>query len=199
MTFKKSYLAALLCCAVLVTGIAFAGDEAPAAKPSVEATPADKPATATPSPIHSMMKWVASQVVPDLECGCPSTEAGAKGWTAWFNGGKDVPLATLRDAMVVDGWNAERTVGFFKQMAASKSCSDCKDCDGKDCAGCDKGTAGDATGAADAKEGGKCCGKKCSGCDKDKADATGAADAKEGGGCCKKGKGCDKDKAATAK
>lgn len=187
--------AILLGLAVLVTGIAWAGDDAPATKPAAEAktAPATEaaPATATPSPIHSILKWVGSHVM-DGDCACPSTEQGAAAWQAWFSAGADAPLASLRDALVKDGWNGERTIGFFKQMASSKSCGDCKDCPEGSKSGsccdksakgscCDKSKAGkadsaaptdDATGAADASESeGKCpCTNKakgeCSGCDK---------------------------------
>jgi hypothetical protein len=102
-----------------VAGGAPAAPKAPApAAAATPATPAETPATKTPSPIHSMMGWVAKQVAPSLECPCPGTADGEKAWRAWFDGGKDVPLASLRDAMVADGWTADRTVGFFKEKAA---------------------------------------------------------------------------------
>ncbi len=186
MRFKNLTFALLLGAALAIGGVAWAGDEAPTSKPSVESktkteAKAEKPATKTPSPIHSMLKWVAGHM--DGGC-CPTTEAGEKAWRGWFSAGKDAPLASLRDAMVKDGWNADKTIGFFKKMAAKqKSCcgdcgSGCSDC--KDCKGCDKGEKGgaaDATGAADASEKGE-----CSGCDKSK-DCSGCPSKKSCGDC----------------
>ena len=80
-----------------------------------------------------MMKWVGSQVAPDLDCACPSTEKGEMAWRAWY-AAKDARLGGLRAAMVKDGWTADRTVAFFKAMASKKDCGSCD----KDCGGCDK-------------------------------------------------------------
>jgi len=174
--------------ALVATGIAWAGDDAadkPA--PATSEAPATAPLTATPSPIHTMLKWVGSQVM-EGDAACPSTEQGEKAWRAWF-AKSDGPLAGLRAAMMKDGWNADRTIGFFKQMAAAQKgdCGGCDKTDGKCCGNCDKSKgaaapAGDAGQAGDAASG--CCKGKCKdgGCDKSK---------------CKDG-GCDKAKGAAA-
>ena len=109
--------------------------------------------TATPSPVHTMMMWVAGEVM-DGKPACASTEAGAKKWAAWFDGGADVKHAALRDMFVKHGWTKDKFLGFFAKMAPKNGdCSSCdKTADG-DCQGCDK---------AECKEG-KCCG----GCKKD--------------------------------
>ena len=122
-----------------------------------EVTEAPKADTKTPTPIHSMMKWVASKVCSGDGCGCPSKAENEKAWRAWFTD-KDVALAGLRDAMVADGWNADTTIGFFKKMAASKAAS-------SDC-----GSSGDCCG--------KCDGGDCSDCPCDKAKAAKKAEAK---------------------
>ena len=153
--------ALLLGIAVVVSGLAWAGEATPTTAPKAEAT-----TTATPSPVHTMLKWVGSHVAKGEATGFPSTQSGENAWRGWFAGGKDVPLAALRDALVADGWNADRTVGFFMQVAersggcSEKGCSDCpskeetgsgapaakpaadkagsgcSDCDGKACADC---------------------------------------------------------------
>ncbi|MDF1702753.1 MAG: hypothetical protein P1V36_16515, partial [Planctomycetota bacterium] len=150
----RAFLASLTLLAVvglMTTGLAYAGDEAPAAKSAKMPVTPETPVTATKSPIHSMMKWVAGHVAPDAECGCPSTPAGEKAWRTWF-AAKDGPLADLRTAMTKDGWNADRTIGFFKAMAAQKSCSDCDGCDKAKTDGAaaptgDAGTSGSAKSA----------------------------------------------------
>ena len=161
--------------------IARAGEEAPkapaseTAKPAAEAPKAtepaktdaaktvEAPATKTPTPMHSLMGWIGKQVAPNLDCPCPGTAEGEKAWRTWFAGGKDVPLASLRDRMVADGWTADSFVTFFK---AKGDCSkgdcakgDCKDCAKKD--GCCEGKGERADGKG-------CCGK-CK--DKAKTDA----------------------------
>lgn len=186
-------------------GLAVAEDDAPAAEPTAEKPACESKCegkaceTATPSPMHSILKWIAAQAVPGVECPCPTTAEGEAGWRAWY--AAEAPaLKPLRDALVADGWNADRLVGFFKQMAAQKACSGCDKCPGE---------SADASGAADASaSNGKCCAKKgaCDGCSKD-ADASGAADAKaaDGKNCAKKGecngcnKGADASGAADAK
>lgn len=155
---------------------------APVEAPKTEApkTEAAKPETKTPSPIHSMMAWLGKQVAPNLECGCPSTAEGEKAWRTWFAGGKDVPAAGVRDALIADGWTADRFVSFFQAMAKANagSCEGGKCADGK-CAGgkCADGKCADGSKCADGKcAEGKCnggaCGEKkdgcCGGC-KDKA------------------------------
>ncbi len=102
------------------------------------ATP-EAPLTKTTSPIHSMMGWMATNVVGDLESPCPSCPKAEKAWRTWFAGGKDVKLAGLRDQLVADGWTADRYIGFFQEMAKGKSeCgSDCGENGGKDCGDCD--------------------------------------------------------------
>ena len=168
--------------------IARAGEEAPkapatdTAKPAAEAPKAteptdaaktaEAPATKTPSPMHSLMGWIGKQVAPNLDCPCPGTAEGEKAWRTWFAGGKDVPLASLRDRMVADGWTADKFVTFFK--AAKGDCKDCKgDCAKGDCAKGDcKGDCAKKDGCCEGKgeraDGKGCCGK-CK--EKAKADA----------------------------
>src|SRR5688500_15718115 len=116
MSSNRSNLFAVL--AVLAAGaftfnqVARAGEEVPPAKAAPEAPKADAPktgetpktveapATKTPSPVHSLLFWVAKQVAPTLECPCASTPEGEKAWRGWFAGGKDVALAPLRDQLV---------------------------------------------------------------------------------------------------
>jgi hypothetical protein len=161
-----------------------AAPKAPVASPASDAAPAApaasteapktsevaKPDTKTPTPIHSMMGWVAKQVAPHLECGCPATAEGEKAWRAWFDGGKDVPLAGLRDAMVADGWTADKTVAHFKAMVAKMKASG--DCAGK----CDGAAKADGSGCCEGKgeraDGKPCCG----GCKKKDAPAEVPAD-----------------------
>ncbi|MDJ0520720.1 MAG: hypothetical protein QNJ90_01455 [Planctomycetota bacterium] len=200
---RNTIVALALGLALVAGGLAFAGEDAPVAKPAAETktaptTVAKKPETATESPIHSMMKWVAGHVSDD--CACPSTEKGEKQWRAWF-ASKDAKLAGLRDAMVADGWNADRTIGYFKKMMAAKSGSDCGSCDkaascdkAKSCGGCDKSKSGGAaaptgdagTSGATAKSS-KCCGscdkaKDCSGGGCDKSKSCGGCDKSKSGG-----------------
>lgn len=86
---------------------------APAPAPEVEAPEppaADRPAT--PSPLLSMWRWVGTTAKAG-GCGDPTTPEGEAAWRAWFAGGADVPLAGLRDALLADGWTADRFVPFF--------------------------------------------------------------------------------------
>jgi hypothetical protein len=200
--------AAFLAAGVLAwSGVARAGDEVPTAAPAAAAeapktaeTPKTTPETKTPSPVISVLGWIGKQIAPDLACPCPATEAGEKAYRAWFAGGKDVPLADLRDRLVADGWNADRLVAHFK-AARAKACADggcdkskCGDgaCDKSKCGdgGCCKGKTGDATAAAsteNAKADGGCCkgsgeradGKPCCGGCKDKAKTPDAAKPEE--------------------
>jgi hypothetical protein len=205
--FRLSLGAALAVAGLAWAGLARAGDDvaggapaapAPAAAEAPKAAP-ETPATSTPSPIHSMMGWVAKQVAPGLDCPCPGTADGETAWRAWFDGGKDVPLASLRDAMVADGWTADRTVAFFKDMQAKMSKGDCSGpCADKAKAGgaCAKGegSCSKADGAC-AKGDGACAksdgatAKADDGCCKGKAERT------DGKPCCG---GCKKDKPADA-
>lgn len=143
--------------------LAVAGDDAPAS------APAKTEATKTPSPIHSMLAWVGGQVTGSPERMCPSSEKGGAAWRAWYAGGKDVPLAGLRDAMVADGWTADRLIAFFGEMA--KAHGDEKGCDG--CPSAAKTDAAAKTGAA-AKSG------DCGSCPK-------AGECGESGACGKAG------------
>jgi hypothetical protein len=138
---KRTFLA--LVGALSIAGLSFAGDPAPVA-PAAPATPV-APAAATEeakpaekaeapkaaSPIHVMMGWVAKQVAPGVANPCPATAEGEKAWRGWFDGGKDVPLATLRDAMVAEGYTADTFVAFFQQMAKKASCEGGACADGK--------------------------------------------------------------------
>jgi hypothetical protein len=184
---------AVLAIATFCFGSAFAEETAPTAKPvekkvedrsapKVETTEA---ATKTTTPMESMMKWVGSQVKASAGDDC---KCCGEAWKKWFSGGADVPMSGMRDQLVADGWTAESTIAFFKQMrkaksgessgcgdcAKSKDCSDCKDCaDCKDCGDCDGGCPCDKAKGD--------CGGDCP-CDKAKGDC--------GGGCP-----CDKQKA----
>ena len=183
---RNLIVASVLGLALVTAGVAYAGDEAPAKPAKTDAAPmtaAEKPATATPSPIHSMMKWVASHVMEGDGCGCPSTAEGEKAWRAWFKA--DSPkLASLRKAMMADGWNADKTIGFFKEMAKQKAGScDCENGTCDCCGNCDKAK-GAAAATGDAGKTGDAASKGCCGCDKAK-----------GKGCCG---GCDKAKGAAA-
>ena len=166
-TTKRPYflLVALTLVAVtsLALGGAFAGDE-PTASPAADmpTAPAEKPATKTPSPMHSMMMWFASSVVSELDSPCPTCPKAEKAWRAWFSGGKDVALAGLRDRLVADGWNADRYIGYFQAMAKAKgekasSCGSKGDC----CGGCE-GSKGDCSDCPSKRS----CGedKGCDGC-----------------------------------
>ena len=151
-------------------GSARAGDEAPAAKPATPAPAAaeapkpatDAAATKTPSPVVSVLMWVGKQVAPSLECACPGTPEGETAWRAWFTGGKDVPLAGLRDALVADGWTADRTVAFFREMRAKMAASGTASDEGK--------CAGKCAGKCEGKCEGKCHGD-CPGCKKSGTEA----------------------------
>ena len=224
---SKKLVLGLVAVFALAIGLnaAIAGEEAPAkAKPAKTTEAPAKAETKTPSPIHTMMKWVAKHVTNGGECAdcCPTTEKGEAAWRAWF-AKKDAPLATLRDAMVADGWSADKTVGYFKKMAAQKKASSCSA--GCECEGCDKGAAGPAADKAKGECEKGCCGgcdkekakdgaagpaadkakSDCSGCDKSK-DCSGCTKGKDGAagpaadkakGECEKGccGGCDKEKA----
>jgi hypothetical protein len=190
---KNRWIAAVALAAGLAwTGVARAGEEAPAAPaaptaasaPKVDTTPVVD--TKTPSPMCSVMKWVGMQVAPNVQCGSAEAETA---WRAWFSGGAEVPLASLRDSMVADGWTADRTFAFFKK-ASSGACSkgDCAkgDCSKGDCAKgeCCKGkaTAGtDAPATAEKASGSASDGGCC------KGETAGRADGKPCCGGCKKG------------
>lgn len=195
-------VALLLGAAFAFHGIARAGDDVPAAKPatSTEAQPAtsEKPATATPSPMHSVMKWIGSQVMPGAKSPCPSTEAGEKAWRNWY-AAQEGPLTGLRDALVADGWTADRFVGFFQKLASQKSCSDCPE----GCSKAAKGGASAPTGDAGATGSSSCDGsgcnkakKSCCGGCKEKAEGASAptGDAGATGSSSCDGSGCDKAK-----
>lgn len=207
--------------ALMASNVSFAEDDAAPAAPAAKKAPAeakvaaegDKPCcsdckdcdcekakAAFDNPMMVMMVWVAKKVVPEGTSMCPSTEDGEKAWRNWFDGGKDVPLAELRDHMVKMGWNADKTVGWFQAMAKGKA---------KDCGSCAKGAAaatpaetkavggaagvaGDAGPEGKSSECGGCCKGKCGGCDKAKGDCNGCKD-KAKGECCG---GCDKAKKA---
>jgi len=152
--FLFTVLALVAASTLALTG-AFAGDDV-ASKSDTTAEKAEAPVTKTQSPIHSLMGWMATSVVGDLESPCPSCPKAEAAWRSWFDGGKDVPLASLRDHLVADGWTADRYIGFFQQMSKShpKAAGECGDCDkgcsdgSKDCgdcpskSGCDKGCDG---------------------------------------------------------
>ena len=168
---------ALVAASTFALGAAFAG-EAPVAKADPASAPAtgkaEAPATKTTSPIHSMMGWVATHAVGDLDSPCPSCPKAEAAWRGWFDGGKDIPLAALRDHLVADGWTADRYIGYFQQMskAHGKAGGECGDCDkecadrcDKDCSDCpSKGDCGDSSkdgasaGGCHGKGRGECCG-----------------------------------------
>jgi hypothetical protein len=144
--------AALAVGALAWNGIARAGDDVPSAPAAGKAAPAPttEAVTKTPSPIHTMLGWVGKQVAPDLACGCPAKPEGEKAYRAWFAAGKDAPLAGLRDALIADGWTADRFVAHFKDMAAKKGC------DGGSCG--DKAAGGCCEGKGERADGKPCCG-----------------------------------------
>lgn len=116
-------------------------------------------ATKTQSPIHSMMGWLAKQVAPSVECPCPAKADAEAAWRGWFAGGKDVPAAALRDALVADGWTADRFVGFFQAQAKAKA-AEAASSEGGKC--CDEGKCADGKCGEKCGEkcgDGKCCGK----------------------------------------
>ncbi len=171
----RTLFAAALVGALSFAGIAYAGDPAPAAPslPTDKAAPVAEPAAPAaaatteapkaPSPIHVMMGWISKQVAPTLENPCPATADGEKAWRAWFGGGKDVPLASLRDEMVAQGFDADRFVTFFQEMVAKSSCSggDCSE--GKCSEGkCADGKCADGKCSEGKSASGKCEGAKCS-------------------------------------
>jgi hypothetical protein len=170
---------------------------APAAASTGESTDTAAPATKTKSPVMTMMYWVAGQVVPGESCKCPSTEEGATAWRAWFSGGSDVPLAGLRDAMVADGWNADRTIAWFEAQS-KKGCSK-GDCSKGDCTKKEPATTSAASGetvktdakAGDATEqdGGCCKDKPC--CKPGSSEGKPCCEGKGGEECTKgAGEGC---------
>jgi hypothetical protein len=182
---------ALLACAALLVGVAWlagsaalAGDEAPAAAPAGQPSMTETPSTSTPTPVHSILKWVGEQVMGGQEATCPSTEQGEKAWRAWFAGGKDAALSPLRDALVADGWNADRTIGYFKQMAAAAKASSCQDCpSSKSCSDCpSKSGSGAAAPTGDAGASGEAAGSCCGHCQGAKKDCEGKS--------CKSEKSC---------
>jgi len=200
---RKFALAAVLAAAGLfsISSFARAGDDAPApaapAAPAAEAPKAEpskaeqpKSETKTPSPIMSVMFWLGHQVAPNMECACPAKSAeGEKAWRDWFAGGKDVPAAAIRDALVADGWNADRFVQFFKDMVAKQAAHAAANADksgtnadavkggagadgkGKDCGGgaC-HGEGGKSSGKAKGEGCGSDCHGKCPGCPGDCPD-----------------------------
>lgn len=194
MTRTRLFAAAALLAAGAFawSGVARAGDEvvkpapaAEAAAPSSAPAPktAETPETKTPSPIHSVLGWIGKQVAPGLDCPCPGTEAGEKAWRAWFAGGADVPLASLRDTLVADGWNADRMIAHF-QAAKAKACAE---------GGCDKSKCADGACA------GKCADGKCAdgACAKKDGCCQGKGERADGKPCCG---GCkDKPAEETAK
>lgn len=141
---RLPFLAAALVAAGALCLPVLHAEEAPQAapQPTAEAAPscggcpsvAKASATKTPTPMHSLMAFVAQQVGPEVGCPCPSKPEGARMWRAWFAGGADVPMAALRDRLVADGWTAERFVGFFQELAGTASAEG-----GCDKAACDKG------------------------------------------------------------
>lgn len=166
---------ALVAASTLALSGAFAGDEvtptsaAPTAAADAPAEKAEAPSTKTPSPVHTLMGWMATAVVGDMESPCPSCPKAESAWRSWFDGGKDVPLAGLRDRLVSDGWTADRYIGYFQAMSkdhakASGECGDCcGDCDSKsDCSDCpSKGDCGDCDGCPSK---GASSDKSCGGC-----------------------------------
>lgn len=227
MRQTSSFMFGLLAVAVLALGwgVATAGDDAPAAQPKVEKTAVeagksgdcsscsekcdkscgekcDKGATATASPIHSILMWVGSQVTGS-ECACASTPEGQTAWNAWYTS-KDPVLAPLRAKLMADGWTQERFIGFFKAIAAQQAepcCGKCESgeaCD-SDCK-CDKAKgSGTAVQTSDvpAKAAGEAAKSgDCAGCPSKCGDAAKSGDCE---GCPSKPKGCcggcDKDKA----
>lgn len=188
--FSKRLVAALalVVAGTFATRLALAGEEvakpAPVADaPEAKAAPAEAPktvetpATKTPSPMHTVLGFIAKQVAPNLECPCPAKAEGEAAWRGWFAGGADVPMAALRDRLVADGWTADRFVTFFKDMSA-KSCGDCSkgDCAKGDCAkgDCAKGDGAKGEcckGKGENADGKPCCGK----CKKGDAEAKPAA------------------------
>lgn len=191
---------------------------APEPQPSCGSCPGEAKASATktPTPMHSLMGFVAQQVGPQVGCPCPSTPEGEAMWRGWFAGGPDVPMAALRDRLVADGWTAERFVGFFQEMSGSKPATGgcdkgacekgaCGEGCGKgacDKAGADKGVSGamGAAGDAAAKPSVKmpsadkpCCGGCDKGsCDKGSCDKGACEKGSCGQGGCEKSGGCPK-------
>lgn len=229
---RLPFLAAALVAAGALCLPALHAEETPQAapQPTVEASPscggcpsaAKASATKTPTPMHSLMAFVAQQVGPEVGCPCPSKPEGARMWRAWFAGGAEVPMAALRDRLVADGWTADRFVGFFQEMAGAASAEGGCDkgaCDKGACekgacgqGGCDKGACGKAdkgvsgamgaAGDAAAKPSSDkpssdkpCCGSaECpkGGCEKGSCDKGSCEKGACGQGGCEKKAGCGK-------
>ncbi len=193
-------LAVLAACAIGFNSLAVAEDEAPTAAPKVEkkmpaagekTDKAEAPKTKTPTPMHTMMYWLVSEVMETPSC--PTTEAGGKAWRAWY-ANKEAKHAGLRDMLVEHGWTADSTIAFFKKMKSEcNGCDKACNCGAGDCDSCKKGAAGAAGDASEAGDAKSKCGScdDCQGCDKAKAKDKGAAgaagDASETGDA----KGCD--------
>lgn len=151
---------------------------APAAEAEAPEVPAAERPT-TPSPLLSMWRWVGAKARAG-GCGDPTTPEGEASWRAWFAGGADVPLAGLRDALLADGWTADRFVPFFhaakrkaeavKAARAARAAGDAAPA-GKAC-GCGGGD-GCCKGTGVRADGKPCCGgcKPAATSDARKADA----------------------------
>ncbi|MFM8979608.1 MAG: hypothetical protein ACKOSS_04000 [Planctomycetia bacterium] len=216
---RLPFLAAALVAAGALCLPALHAEEAPPTAPKApsESAPpcggchgsAQASSTKTPTPMHSLMAFVAQQVGPEVGCPCPSTPEGERMWRGWFGGGADVPMAALRDRLVADGWTADRFVGFFRELSGKASACEQGACEKGACekgacgqGGCEKGAcdkagkgvggAAGATGApaakpsADAASPSKpCCGgESCpqGGCEKGGCEK----------GACEKSGGCPK-------
>lgn len=219
---RLPFLAAALVAAGALCLPALHAEETPQAapQPTVEASPscggcpsaAKASATKTPTPMHSLMAFVAQQVGPEVGCPCPSKPEGARMWRAWFAGGAEVPMAALRDRLVADGWTADRFVGFFQEMAGAasaeggcdKGACDKGACEKGACGKADKGVSGamGAAGDAAAKPSSDkpssdkpCCGSaECpkGGCEKGSCDKGSCEKGACGQGGCEKKAGCGK-------
>lgn len=97
----------------------------------------------TLSPVQTIAGWMARSLGTDGVAGYPNGSADEQVWRAWFAAGADTPLAPLRDALVADGWTADRFLAYFAglrrksdaiQAARAKAASGCGG------AGCCKGT-----------------------------------------------------------
>lgn len=203
---RLPFLAAALVAAGALCLPALHAEETPQAapQPTVEASPscggcpsaAKASATKTPTPMHSLMAFVAQQVGPEVGCPCPSKPEGARMWRAWFAGGAEVPMAALRDRLVADGWTADRFVGFFQEMAGAASAEGGCDKGACDKGACEKGACGKADKGVSGAMGaaGDAAAKPSS--DKPSSDkpCCGSAECPKGGcekGACGQG-GCEK-------
>lgn len=121
------------------------------ATPAAAATPAPK----TPSPVATVWRWFTA-AAREGAGGCACSPASDAAWRSWFAGGKDVPLATLRDALVADGWEVERFLGFLeaakKKAKAARGGAEPASPDAPKASGCCGGTGVRADGKP-------CCGK----------------------------------------